>query len=406
MHLPKRPRHERAISVNARVARNINRALILNTIRERQPISRAQIAEITNLNKSTVSSIVETLHAEEIIAQEAAKGRAVGRNPINLRLRTGRHYVGALSFDSAATQAAIVDLDGSIKYSVELPTIPNPPDAFIARCVEELATLRKRHHLPHFRGIGVTVAGIVDSFHSKVVFAPNLGWDGVDIGAFIRKHAPEVGTIVVENDAKASALAELWFGRHDINLSNFVFLSVGRGIGTGIVIDRRVINGESHAAGEFGHTTLIEGGEPCACGNLGCWEAYASDRATAKRYADARGITADVAAGLTIRDIIAAARAGEVLAREHLVTTGRYLGIGIANIIKAVDPDAIVIGGKITEAWEYIFPAITDILGRRAYFGKQRNTAILPTSLHARPSLLGAAALPIRQFFTDLRVTV
>jgi predicted NBD/HSP70 family sugar kinase len=384
--------------------------VIFNFVRERQPISRAAIAKLTRLNKSTVSSIVTSLMHEDLIIEEHGKTRtagrsSVGRNPINLGLKKRKNLVGAISFDPSTTRLAVVDIDGSIVHTDEIKTDVHPTEAFVLRCADTLMAIRAQNHLPPLKGIGVSVAGIVDSMQAKVVFAPNLGWVDLDVGEILKKQCPDSGIVAVENDAKAAALAELWFGHYDINLVNFVSLSVGRGIGAGIVIDRRILTGESNLAGEFGHMVLIEGGEPCACGNLGCWEAYASDRATVQRYALAKSINQDDAFAMTIDDVIAAARGADSVAREVLRKTGQYLGIGIANIIKTVDPDAIIVGGHIRTAWDLIATEIMEEVRKRAFFGKSGSTMILPTSLTVRPSLLGAAAMAQRKLFTDVRVT-
>ena len=403
---PRRPKHDHIISANSRVVRNINRAVILNSIREREPISRATIARLTRLNKSTVSSIVTSLLEEDLIVEEFEKIAAVGRNPISLHLKRGQNLYGAISFDSAATRVAVVDVDGTIMYTDKITADPRPPDEFIRTCVEALILLRTQHHLPEFKGVGVSVAGIVDSRQSRVVFAPNLGWENVNIGELLSGAFPGVSATAVENDAKAAAIAELWFGRHNLNLSNFVFLSVGRGIGAGIVIDKHILNGEMHLAGEFGHMVLFEGGEPCPCGNRGCWEAYASDRATVGRYASAKNMDSESARMLTIDDVIVAAKNGDSVAVAELKTSGRYLGIGIANVIKAVDPGAIIIGGHITRVWDLVSSGIIDSARKQSFFSERDGTPILPTSLVRRPSLLGAAALAQRKFFGDVRVTV
>jgi len=404
MITPRRPRHDRVISINPKVVRNINRALILNIIRERHPISRAKIAQVTTLNKSTVSNIVAGLLQEDLIVEEADRSQSVGRSPINLRLKTGKHFIGTAYFDSGIAHLAVVDLDGTVRQTADVNMNGDDPERLIRLCLDELVGMRKHAHLPHYKGIGVTVAGIVDGLHSRVAFAPNLGWENIEVGKIVRDHCPDIPVVAVENDAKASALAELWFGTHEPPLFNFVFLSVGRGIGTGIVVDKRVLEGESHAAGEFGHTILIEGGDPCACGNRGCWEAYASDRATLQRY---RGTCADGAgqlATMTVNTLVDAATAGDASAQQAIIQTGRYLGLGIANIIKAVDPEAIVIGGSYRRVWDLVYPAIMDIVSARAFFGRPRNTAILPSSLRSSPPILGAAALVIRKIFTDYRV--
>jgi len=403
---PRRLRHDHVISANSRVVRNINRAVILDCIREREPISRASIARLTRLNKSTVSSIVASLLEEELIVEEFEKISSVGRNPISLHLKRGHNLYGAISFDSAATRVAVVDVDGTIMYTDKITSDPRPPEQFVRACVDALVALRMEHRLPEFKGIGVSVAGIVDSRQSRVVFAPNLGWENVNIGELLSLAFPEVPVTAVENDAKAAAIAELWFGRHNINLSNFVFLSVGRGIGAGIVIDKHILNGEMHLAGEFGHMIIVEGGERCPCGNRGCWEAYASDRATVGRYAAAKNLDPGTSPVLTIDDVIVAAKNGDEIAVAELKTSGRYLGIGIANVIKAVDPGAIIIGGHITRVWDLVSSEIIDSARRQSFLSERGGTPIMPTSLVRRPSLLGAAALAQRKFFGEVRVTV
>lgn len=398
----KKSRHEHVISINSRVLRNINRSVVLNSIRERQPIARSEIARITKLNKSTVSSIVGSLLREELIAEAPTRNAAVGRNPINLSLRTGKNLVGAISFDSALTRVAIVDIDGALRYTADVTARLTAPEAMVARCLDELDTMKEVHTLGQLKGIGITVAGIVDSAHARVVYAPNLGWKDVNLLDMM----PNGTNMFVENDAKASALAELWFGRHDLHHSNFVFLAVGRGLGSGIVVDKKVLNGVSYFAGEFGHTTLIEGGEPCACGNLGCWEAYASDRATVSRFLKAKGMNCTSDTTTTMAEIIDAEKSGDRIAQEALLRTGQYLGQGIANIIKTVDPDAIIVGGEITRAWDLVAPQILQEVKSRGFFGQYGDTSILPTSLTGSPALLGAASLCIRKFFMDVRVTI
>ncbi|MCG3154293.1 MAG: N-acetylglucosamine repressor [bacterium] len=393
------------ISGNAKVVRNINRAVILNLIREKQPISRIEIARWTGLNKSTVSSIVADLIAEDLVHEEVEANQNVGRNPLNLFLKLGSHLVGAINIDSPLTRIAVADLDGSLKENATIATGAEKPGPFVKRCVSELFKLRDRLRVSHFAGIGVSIAGIVDPVQACVRFAPRLGWEGFEIGRHLQQLCPEEGMIIVDNDARASALAELWYGRHNLTLSNFVFLSVGPGIGTGIVVERNLIRGHSFASGEFGHMTLFEGGELCACGNHGCWEAYASDRATVRRYLARRPHEQARTQPMLLQEVIdLAVQQNDTSAREVLLQTGHYLGIGMAGIIKALDPEAIIIGGKITHAWQLIYPEIRQTLEKRAFFGQKREVQILPTSLKVRPRLLGAATLVIRELFSDFKI--
>jgi predicted NBD/HSP70 family sugar kinase len=401
-HHLRSPGSEHVFRINAKVARNINRSLVLNAIRERQPISRTEIAALTRLNKSTVSSITSGLIDEELVVEDfSSLNGKVGRPSVGLRLRKGRHLVAAATIDAGTTTIAIVDIDGAIAHSMEIPTAAASPRAFVQLCVKELAELRALHSLPELRGMGVAIAGIVDPARTKVTFAPNLGWEDVDLGNLFAEYGPDLSTVHIENDAKASALAELWFGKHDVNLSDFVFLALGRGIGTGVVINRQIVTGESYAAGEFGHMTLIEDGEPCACGNRGCWETYASDRATETRYWTAKGMSSPEPAGDVMDQIVAEALSGGSVAQETLRQAGTYIGMGVANIVKAIDPSAVIIGGRITRAWDIIFSDIMKAASQRVIFGKQARTRILPTSLPASSSMLGASILSIRNIFED-----
>jgi predicted NBD/HSP70 family sugar kinase len=402
----KKTKHGQLTSINAKVARNINRAIILNLIRERQPISRSAISKVTGLNKSTVSNIVAGLITEDLVTEQLSRNQEIGRNPFDLRVRTGSHFVGAVYIESSKTQLAIVDIDGLIKGMTEIKTDEQHPAEFVAHCIEELDKLRTEFRVHNFRGIGVTVAGIVDSAQSKVVYAPNLGWENLDLGQIIRKLVPKIESITVENDAKASALAELLLGKHGVTSSNLVFLSVGYGIGAGIVLDNHILGGNAHAAGEFGHMTIVEGGDPCSCGNSGCWEVYASDRATVNRYAQVKQMSPDQASKVLIQQVVSASIDGDSFARKEITKTGQYLGRGIANIIRSFDPELIIVGGAITQAWNLVYPEIMETVNKRGFFGKQRNTTILPTSLSGNPPLLGAAALSIRKIFADRRIAL
>lgn len=252
------------ISGNAKVVRNVNRAVVLNIIREMQPISRVKISKLAGLNKSTVSSIVADLVEEGLIYQEEEPDRNVGRNPINLRLKLGEHLVGAVNIDTAETRLAIADINGSLLASATIDTDPRDPERFVRRCVEQIFGLRDRLKIRHLKGIGVSIAGIVDHASAKITTAPRLGWEDFEIGKVLKGICPESCLIVIDNDAKSSALAELWFGKHDRSLMNFVFLSIGSGIGTGIVVEKKLVDGAFHAAGEFGHMTIFEGGELCS----------------------------------------------------------------------------------------------------------------------------------------------
>ena len=393
------------ITGNNKVLRGINRAMILSIIREQQPISRVNIARLTGLNKSTVSSIISELLQEDLIFEQVNEDQNIGRNPINLFLKLGKYFVGAINIDSSITRFAIVDIDGSIQGVSNIETNSKDPAGFVKVCVEEIKRLSGELKIKRLEGLGVSIAGIVDSENLTVNFAPNLGWEDFNIGKLLKELLPNIKNIAVENDAKSSALAELRFGEYDIDLSNFVFLSIGQGIGSGIVIENKIMNGEFHASGEFGHMVIFEGGQLCSCGNNGCWEAYASDRAIVNRYLAKKHGKVYHAVDFIAQDIIDLAKKKDEVAVDILRQIGCYLGLGIANIIKAIDPHAIIIGGKITQVWDIIYPEINSIVLQRSFFGKKKDIKILPTSIiNVSPRLMGAAALAIEEIFSGYKI--
>ncbi len=393
------------ITGNSKILRGINRSMILNMIREKQPISRINISRLTGLNKSTVSSIISELLKEDLIYEQVSPDQNIGRNPLDLYLKLGKYYVGAINIDHSTTRFAIADIDGSLIGQSSLNAETENPEKFVQKCIKELLALCEKHKIKSLEGVGVSIAGIVDNKNLIVNFAPNLGWEDFNIGNIIKKELPGIKNITIGNDAKSSALAELWFGKHDIDLANFVFLSIGPGIGSGIVVDNELLNGQFHGSGEFGHMVIYEGGELCSCGNNGCWEAYASDRAIVRRYAIRKHKKLLQSVDYMVQDIIDLALKGDELSIEILKQTGYYLGLGIANIVKAIDPMAIVIGGRITQAWDIIYPDLIKVVNQRAYFGRKNKINILPTSLKIRPRLLGAATLAIQEIFDGYKIT-
>ena len=397
---------ENIISGNAKVVRNINRSMILNIIRNKQPISRTKIARLTHLNKSTVSSIVTDLLNEDLIFEQKTFDPSVGRNPLDLSLKLGKYFIGAISIDAALTRFAITDIDGSVLETSSIESQPREPEKFLKQCLKELNSLSDRLNIKNLEGLGISIAGIVDSKNLIVYFAPNLGWENFNIGNIVKILWPDIKILAVGNDAKCSALAELWFGTHKLDLSNFVFLQVGPGIGSGIVVEKKLLDGEFHASGEFGHMVLYEGGEPCLCGNNGCWEMYASDRATIKRYINQIGDSLTSTENITIDEVIEAAKNKDNIANDVLKQTGYYLGLGIASVLKIIDPHVIIVGGGIVRAWDIIYPEINKIIKERAFYGKKKSISILPTTLQIRPRLLGAATLAISEIFNDYKITL
>jgi len=246
------------------------------------------------------------------------------------------------------------------------------------------------------KGVGVVVPGMVDRKTRRIIHAPTLGWRDIEIRESL---AAATGLQVhVENSGKACALAQMWAARDDAAaVGDLVFVSVSDGIGVGVVVNGEVLRGHHNIAGEFGHVPLSIDGPRCPCGATGCWEAYISNLATLSRYfgrnlRESKPVPAEVAA-FTVEDLIIRARAGDAKAIAALEATARYLGLGLASIVNAVDPARIYIGGEIVAAWDLIEPAVRAGLSERALSPDAARTEIRTVTLEEHPRLRGAATL-------------
>ncbi len=262
--------------------RNINRQIVLNYVRERSPISRAEISHETELQRSTVSLIVEELKEQGLV--EEIEGESTGGRPPNLlRLRAAGPIALGVDIGTKQTMLATSDLAGRV---IDRESFQTDPDAetTLEKILECAGRLIKRG--PGVEAVGVSVPGLVEPERGNVIFIPHFKWRDWDVAKRLRQ---ATGLPVrIDNDANAAALAELWFGRPEIReVRDFVMVLVEEGLGTGLVFDGQVYHGDAGAAGEFGHMTIGAGAPvACAAGNHECWEAFASERAALARYAN------------------------------------------------------------------------------------------------------------------------
>jgi predicted NBD/HSP70 family sugar kinase len=244
----------------------------------------------------------------------------------------------------------------------------------------------------------MSIPGIADPTSGEVLYIPYFQWSHWNIGSRIKE---ETGLdVVIENDANAIALAELWFGSDAIRRTrNFIMVFVAEGIGTGIIIDGQVYRGENGAAGEFGHMFVADDAPvPCSCGRRDCWEAHASEKALLYRYQHANGTPPGSA--MSMDNLLGLAQNGEVKAMKMLKENAKYLGIGISNLLIGFSPQAIVISGSITKAWDLIRDEI-QAAGQRSIRQEVKMANIIPSSLGDRPSILGSISLVLAKKFAS-----
>lgn len=385
---------KKAQTARLNTIRDINRQIVLNYVREREPISRAEIARGSALQRSTVSAIIDDLQNEGLV-EEIGEGESTGgRPPTLLRLRTAGPIAIGVAVTPILTTVATSDLAGRILNQAEYVT-ESDPDRTLGRVIESIEGFLKQSG-GSVESIGVSLPGLVDPSTGTAIYVPYFHWRDLPVGKIISSatNLP----VTLDNDANAAALAELWFGRPEVSdARDFIFVLVSAGVGTGIVFDGQVYRGERGAAGEFGHMIIgTNAPVPCSCGNLDCWEAFASGRAALERYRRLSGRTENFT--VNFKELVDMALLGEANAKAALRDTALCLGIGISNLIVGFSPEAVVVGGEIARAWTLVEDALRGTIEQSIRRGLP-SARILPSTLGDNPPLMGALSLVLASKF-------
>jgi N-acetylglucosamine repressor len=388
-------------------SREINRRIVLNLVRDHQPVSRADLARRMDIGRGVVTSIIQELIDAGTIYEGATGHAARGRRPTMLYVRTQDRLVIAVDVRFSRTFIMLSDFAGTQIALESFETI-FAPQLLVAELVERVRRLIAAHGLiGRCEGLGLVVPGMVDRITGRVLMSPQLGWRDVDIRSAL---AAGVGLPVhIENAPMACALAQMWLGQRGNSSDNFVYVTVSDGVGAGIVLNGQLIRGDSNSAGEFGHNPLDPDGPQCLCGARGCWEAYTSNQATLSRYLGRElipvwGQSTRQTVPLTIDDLIARARGGDARAASAIEATGHYLGVGIGGIVNALNPSQVFVGGEITGAWDMIEAAVREGILERALTRAAAATPVIPEQMGGYPRLRGATALVAAPHFAAPRV--
>lgn len=373
--------------------RDINKQIVLNYVRERAPISRAEIARETELQRSTVSAIVDELQASGLIEETGIGSSTGGRKPTLLKLKTGKPIAIGVDLTPTHTTIALADLSGSILEKDVFPT-SSDADFMSAQIIERVSKIARKYKDDELE-VGISVPGIADHSTGKCIYIPYFQWHDWDICQQITR---ETGlAVTIENDANAIALAELWFGREKIRkISNFITVLVADGIGTGIIFEGQVYRGERGAAGEFGHMIVGKNAPVrCSCGSRDCWEAHSSEKAIEARYDSQQN-----GSGVTMPELINLANKGDAKAIDALKETAKYLGIGISNLIVGLSPQAVIVSGNITKVWNIVGDELRCIAERSVRRDLSAPT-IIASTLGDQPTLMGSLSLVLARKFAS-----
>jgi predicted NBD/HSP70 family sugar kinase len=379
--------------------RDINRQIILNYVREEGPVTRAYIAQVTDLNRSTVSLIVDELLSADLI-EEVEGESSGGRPPQLLSLKATKAVALGVDLGKKMTLVGTSDLTGRIMEMQEFSTSPDF-DKTLNRIIETANEYITKND-GSIEGIGVSLPGLVESWKGKVVNIPHLDWHYPEIVASLEKATGL--PVIVENDTNATALAELWLGRPEIsNVRDFVVVLIHSGIGTGIVFDGQIYRGKDGVAGEFGHMTIgTDAPVACAAGSYNCWEAFASERAAIARFNKLIG-KKNGKTQMLFDELVKLAFAGDKNAHQALKETAHYIGLGISNLMQGLSPEVTIVAGKFVQVWSLF---AEDII-KGAESGMCQGypaVRIMPSTLGAYPTLMGSFSLVLANKFTSLHI--
>ena len=397
MHYPSPVRFRRLDNSTLRAT---NESIVLNLIRERQPISRAALVRATGLRPSTVTSIVREFIGESLVRESGFEASSGGRRSQLLCLDGGSSVVVGVHVGVRQTAIALSDLTGHITEKKVLRT-EREAESFLCALADEITNMLGAHLAPGMTcdGVGVAVPGVTDPEKGNLVYSANLEWRNIPVRDILAQKIDR--RILIQEECRAAGLAEIWYGTlKNLTFRHMVCVSVNEGVGTGIFIGGDLFAGASQGSGQFGHVSLDPNGAPCKCGNRGCWEVYTSDVATAARYLDYKcGSANGTAAELDIAEIICRAHRGDELALKALQETGTYLGKGLAIIVNALNPEMIVVAGRIAGAWKIMESHILAALREAALSTNLEATRLMPTRFRENSCLLGAISLVLSQRF-------
>lgn len=386
---------KRPQAASSEVVRDINRRIVLNLIRTRQPISRADLARVSGLQRSTISLIVEELIQENWVLEGPTGRLPRGRRPTFLRLNDERVIIG-VDLRPIQTTVAVADVNGRFSFQEAMET-PADPGRAMDELVRRIQHVVRLCHGKKIEGIGISLPGRYDRAQDRLLFAPNLKWRDVDIrNPIVEATGLEVE---LENAANACVLAAVWFDRME-SCRNLAAVTVSEGIGTGLLINGQLARGLSSMAGEFGHVALDPDGPLCGCGSRGCWEVFASNRAALRYYLESSAEPD----GLGFLDLLRLADQGDARAARALETMAHYLGRGMRMIVAGLAPERIVVVGDLTRSWHRFGPVIESEVRAQVLPGGCP-PVVVPAHEDGMARLRGTIALVLWNDFSPARET-
>ncbi len=385
-----------------------NRAVVLNTIRKRGPVSRTQIRELTGIRLASITELVRELEAGGMVCQAGTQEAGRGRKQVLLRLNPSRGHVIGVEFDADHLIAVGADLEARAVGQVRRDFRQTPDrQAILAAMVDSIEEIVC--HVggqENILGIGVADPGLIDSKQGVSIFSSTiLDWRDVPLRRIL--HERFACPIALEENTRAKALYENRYGLGR-DVQSLMFIDFGPGIGCGIVVGGELHRGASESAGEMGHMLVTENGPICNCGSRGCLEAVASMPAIASQTAravreGANSLVLELAGGnadaIRAEHVFEAAERGDKLALSILDDAARYLGIAVANAVNLLNPEMVVFDARLARVADLMVEPVRRMLQRQALAVATRRLRVEVSAMGEEAGAMGAAALVLDGVF-------
>lgn len=394
------------------LAKEINSKKIIRLIREKGPISRVDISELTGIPQPTITRITEELLKIDLIRETGLTPTSRGRRPILLSFNATWRFAVGVQLGGSTIRVALTDLNGNRIASRQTASSSfatlSAAAAFIDSSIRE--TMEETGIDPsRLLGVGVGVPGPLNETPEGRLTVPRLR---VDTSVPLRdmlKYRSDL-PVLIDNNSNVAALAEKWFGR-GIGYRNFVYVLAELGIGSGLVLGGQLMRGAHGESGEIGHTTIDLDGERCDCGNRGCLETLVSiprieaavRSGLSRDFGEELPLFGQRPEAVTFDDIVRALQQGSRLAKQALEDAGHHLGVGIANTINLLNPEVVIVGGKLGMSSPVLIEAVQSAVRSRVLSEKGKRTPVVASNLEDAV-VLGAAALVIDDAFSFFSV--
>lgn len=381
----------RSSSANRDLMRRMNEASVFGIIHDAGPISRTEIARLSGLSPAAITGITAALIEDGIVMEESTGVSTGGRRPTLLAINRAAAVAIGVKLTTEHVVVALTDLGAN---PVEQRSVPLGEDLAPEAVTDVLGAVidevRRAHRDRRIIGLGIGMAGVIDRDAGTCRFSPFLPWRDVPIRDMV---AGRTGLpVIVENDVNALTIAERWFGVGAAT-PDFLVVTLGRGVGMGIMLRGRLYRGARDGAGEFGHVTIVEGGARCNCGKRGCLEAYISEPALQQAVIDVTGQE------IPLDDAADRARAGDGQLATVFRDAGRLLGLALANTISVLNPGLVILSGEGSRVIDLMLPSLRETCARECFDGFFEDVRLVVEPWGDDVWARGAAALVLDTYF-------